>query len=218
MSFQSLANLEKKCENGKENWDPLTEIVTSQVGLLLIQYLNQMSFRRYWSESSKIWYTYETRWEELQNIKYFVAMATFLVRAFINWKHNCLIFYSPVGPQWAGWPQTWKTWKTQGIWKLVKISWKSRGILNFCRKNLENSGKITNMGHDRQQKCISLNFPLLSCSGKNLKMTWKSQGKLREFSFSKMWPLWWGFSCFWYALALADQLLTDCNRLKLFTS
>ena len=63
----------------QENWAfcaPLTKIVTSQVGLLLIKYLNQMSFRRYCSESSKTWYTYETRWKELQNIKYFVAMTT----------------------------------------------------------------------------------------------------------------------------------------------
>ena len=83
----------------KESWAfcaPLTKIVTSQVGLLLIQYLNQMSFRLYCSESSETWYTYETRWEELQNIKYFVAMASFSVWAFINY----LIFYSPVGPQW----------------------------------------------------------------------------------------------------------------------
>ena len=35
-----------------------------------------------------------------------------------------------------------------------------------------------------------LNFPLLSCSGKKFKMPWKSQGKLREFSFSNMWPPW----------------------------
>ena len=34
----------------------------------------------------------------------------------------------------------------------------------------------------------SIEFPLLSCSGKNFKMPWKSQGKLREFRFSKMWP------------------------------
>ena len=40
---------------------PLTKVVTSQVGLLLIQYLNQMSFRHYWSESNKTWYTYEIR-------------------------------------------------------------------------------------------------------------------------------------------------------------
>ena len=56
----------------------------SQVGLLFIQYLNQMPFRPYWSESSKSWYTYETRREELQNIKFFVAMATFSVRAFTD--------------------------------------------------------------------------------------------------------------------------------------
>ena len=37
-----------------------------------------------------------------------------------------------------GWPQTWKT---QGIGKIVKISGKSQGNLNFMGKNLENSGK-----------------------------------------------------------------------------
>ena len=37
---------------------------------------------------------------------------------------------------------------------------KSLGNFNFCRKNLENSGKMKNMGHDRQQKYISLNSPL----------------------------------------------------------
>ena len=78
MSFQSLGNLGEKCEKKIEQLVASTaKIVTSQVGLLLIQYLNQMSLRRYWSESSKTWYTYETRGEELQNIKYFVAMATF---------------------------------------------------------------------------------------------------------------------------------------------
>ena len=86
----------------KENWAfcaPLTKIVTSQVGLLLIQYLNQMSFRRYWSESNTTWYTYETRWEELQNIKYFVAMATFSVG--VLWLETQLShFLLPAGPQW----------------------------------------------------------------------------------------------------------------------
>ena len=38
----------------------------------------------------------------------------------------------------AGWPQTWKT---QGIWKIVKISGKTQGNLNFYRKNLETHGK-----------------------------------------------------------------------------
>ena len=32
---------------------------------------------------------------------------------------------------------------------------KTQGNFNFCRKNLENSGKMKNMGHDRQQKYIS---------------------------------------------------------------
>ena len=85
MSFQSLGNLNKKMR--KENGAfcaPLTKTVTSRVGLLLIQYFNQLSFRRYWPESSKIWNTYETRWEELQTVEYFVTIATFVVRAFIN--------------------------------------------------------------------------------------------------------------------------------------
>ena len=34
---------------------PLTKTVTSQVGLVLIQYLNQMLFRHYWSESTETW-------------------------------------------------------------------------------------------------------------------------------------------------------------------
>ena len=85
----------------------------------------------------------------------------------------------------SGWPQTWKT---QGIWKIVKISGKTQGNFNFCRKALENSGKMKNIWHDHQQKCIPSNFPLLSCSGKNLKISWRSQEKLREFSFSKMGP------------------------------
>ena len=49
--------------------------------------------------------------------------------------------------------KTWKTWKTQTIWKVVKISWKTQGTLIFCRRNLENSGKMKNMWHDCQQKC-----------------------------------------------------------------
>ena len=81
----------------------------------------------------------------------------------------------------SGWPQTWKT---QGIQKIIKVSEKTQGNLNFSKKNLENSGK---MKHDHQQKCTSLNFSLLSCSGKNFKISWKFQGKLREFIFSKMW-------------------------------
>ena len=45
------------------------------------------------------------------------------------------------------------------------------------------------MWHDRQQKC----------SGKKFKISWKTQGKLREFSFSKVWSPWFGNSHFvWY--------------------
>ena len=46
------------------------------------------------------------------------------------------------------------------------------------------------MWHNHQWKCIPANFSLSCFSGKNLKILWKSQGKLREFSFSKMWPPW----------------------------
>ena len=59
--------------------------MTSQIGLLLIQnFKNQMSSRRYWSRSGGAWYAYRTRWEELQGIGGFAAMATFSVRAFID--------------------------------------------------------------------------------------------------------------------------------------
>ena len=34
----------------------------------------------------------------------------------------------------------------------------------------------------------SIEFSLLSCSGKNLKISWKSQGKLREFGLFEMSP------------------------------
>ena len=54
--------------------------------------------------------------------------------------------------------------------KLLKSQGKLREILIFVKKNLENSGKMKNMGHDRQQKYILLNFPLLSSSGKKFKM------------------------------------------------
>ena len=60
---------------------------------------------------------------------------------------------------------------------------KTQGNLNFCRKNLENSGKMKKMSHDRQEKCIPLNFPFLSCSQKNFKIC---PGNLREFGFSKI--------------------------------
>ena len=46
------------------------------------------------------------------------------------------------------------------------------------------------MWDNRQWKCIPANFPLLSYSWRNLEMSWKSQGKLGESSFSKMWQPW----------------------------
>ena len=35
----------------------------------------------------------------------------------------------------------WKTWKTQGIKKIVKISGKFQGNFNFCGKTLKTQGK-----------------------------------------------------------------------------
>ena len=55
-----------------------------------------------------------------------------------------------------------KTWKTQGISKIVKISGKAQG--NF------NSGGNENMRHDRQQQCTPFNVSLSSVAqGKILK-------------------------------------------------
>ena len=87
----------------------------------------------------------------------------------------------------TGWPQTWKTWKTQGIWKIVKISGKTRGNLNFCGKKrgkLRESEKYVTWS---PTKMHSSSFSLLSCSWEKFKISWRTQGKLREFSFSKMW-------------------------------
>ena len=56
MSFQILGNLGEKCRKKIEHFVPFTKIVTSQVGLVSIQHLNQM-----WSESRKTWCTDETR-------------------------------------------------------------------------------------------------------------------------------------------------------------
>ena len=52
--------------------------------------------------------------------------------------------------------------KTQGIWKIVKISGKTQGNVNFFRRNLENSGKMKNMWHDHQQKCTPSNYRIFS--------------------------------------------------------
>ena len=38
----------------------------------------------------------------------------------------------------TGWAQTWKT---QGTWKIVKISEKTQGNFNICKKNLETQEK-----------------------------------------------------------------------------
>ena len=67
--------------------------------------------------------------------------------------------------------------------KSQENSGKILGNLNFCIKNLENSGKMKNMLHDHQKKCTFFSLELLR--GK-AKISWKSQGKLGEFSFSKM--------------------------------
>ena len=63
-----------------------------------------------------------------------------LDRALTNCAHNGHL--DNVNILISGWPQTWKT---QGISKIVKISGKTQGNLNFCRKNLEHSGKMKKM-------------------------------------------------------------------------
>ena len=37
--------------------------------------------------------------------------------------------------------EKWKTWKTQGIWKIFRISGKTQGNLNYCRKTWKTHGK-----------------------------------------------------------------------------
>ena len=91
-----------------------------------------------------------------------------------------------------GLPQTWETWKiwkTQEIWKIVKISWKTQGKLNFCWKTWKTHGNVQYVARP-PMKMHSIEDFFLSCSEKNLKMLWKSQEKLREFSFSKMRSPW----------------------------
>ena len=68
---------------------------------------------------------------------------------------------------------------------------KLREFINY--QNLtENSGKFDIFFKEKSGKLREdvkyVTKSLLSCSGKNFKMPWKSQGKLREFCFSKMWP------------------------------
>ena len=59
----------------------------------------------------------------------------------------------------------------------------SSGKFELLYKKPGNSGEMKNMWHDDRQKCTSSNFSPLSCPGKKLKIIWKSQGKVREFSF-----------------------------------
>ena len=62
---------------------------------------------------------------------------------------------------------------------------KSQGNLNFYRKNWKTQGKCKIFGIIVDETVF---HRIQNYSGKHLKMTWKSQGKLREFSYSKMWP------------------------------
>ena len=96
-NFQSLRNLGKNATRKLDILCPFDKNVTSQVGLKFIQYLNQMSSRRYWSESSKTWYTYE-KYERNSKI----------LNILLPWQHsrfepslirNTIISFSK--PQWS---------------------------------------------------------------------------------------------------------------------
>ena len=79
------------------------------------------------------------------------------------------------------------------------------GNLKNCQNLRENSGKLKFLWEKPEKlrenlkyvtylpvKIFSSEFFISNCSGKNLKIPWKSQGKLSEFSFSKVWP-----PCMW---------------------
>ena len=74
----------------------------------------------------------------------------------------------------TGWPQNWKTWKTQGN-------------LNFCRKNLGNSGKIKLCDMIANKNAFHRMFLSCVAQRKILKCPGNLREKLKEFCFSKMW-------------------------------
>ena len=106
---------------------------------------------------------------------------------------DILVWCAPVlCDTYTGWPQTWKTWKTwktQGIWKIVNISGKTQGKWKICDM-IANKNALSEF--------FSFELPSLSCESfsfellrEKLEISWKTQGKLREFSFSKMWSPWY---------------------------
>ena len=94
----------------------------------------------------------------------------------------------------------WGTWESHYSLRLATNleNLQNSGNLKNCQNLRGNSWKLLykKPGKLRENekyvtwwptKCTSSNFSFLSCSRKKLKISWKSQGKLREFSFSKMW-------------------------------
>ena len=80
-----------------------------------------------------------------------------------------------------------KPGKLREFEKLLKYQGKLREIRTFCRKTWKTQGKCIICDIIRNNNVFQRIF-LSSCSEKKSKMPSKSQGKLREFSFSKMWP------------------------------
>ena len=81
------------------------------------------------------------------------------------------------------------TWKTQGIWKLSKSQGKLREIWTLVEKTWKTQGKWNYVTWS-PTKMHSIEFSSLELLRKKFKIPWKSQGKLRELCFSKMWPPW----------------------------
>ena len=75
-----------------------------------------------------------------------------------------------------GWPQTWKTWKTQAIWKIVRILGKTQEKLNFCRKTWKTQGKCNICNIIANENVFQGIFLSWVAQRKILKMLWKSQG------------------------------------------
>ena len=96
--------------------------------------------------------------------------------------------------------------------KWSKSQGKLREILIFAGKAWK-PGKMKNSWHDHQQKCIPLNFPLLSFSGKNLKIPWKSQGNSGNLVSQKCGhpvavSIWWSH-CSFQVLSVPKATLSN---------
>ena len=81
-----------------------------------------------------------------------------------------------------------KTWKTQGIWKTVRISGKTRENFNFWRKPWKTQGKCKGICGIIANKNVSEQIFSLELLREKIENT--LENSLREFSLSKMWPLW----------------------------